>query len=389
MRIVLPVICMAISCRVGRCAPAAVHYAWRESQLGRTADPWIGGPWIGRRNWAMMAGVDRLGLAEFLRRRREALQPSDVGMAPGLRRRTAGLRREEVATLAAMSTDYYARLEQRRGPQPSEHMVAAIARALRLSLDERDHLFRLAGHTAPTRALRSDHVSPGLMRVLDRLDDTPAQVVSDIAETLVQNRLATVLLGDQTRYDGLARSGVYRWFTDPAERLIYPGTDQDLQANIQVANLRVSATRNGPDSRAAAVVTRLRAHSAEFERIWNRHDVTGRTDDNKPSCTPNSDPSTCNARSCTSRTTAKPYSSSPPTPAAKTTPNSRCSPSSAPNSSLSRMAEPAPQVRGERDFTTEYDTALDRTAHKVRAKDRRAVGGDRASAGGRGERHPH
>ncbi len=180
-----------------------------------------------------------------------------------------------------MSTDYYARLEQRRGPQPSEHMVAAIARALRLSLDERDHLFRLAGHTAPTRALRSDHVSPGLMRVLDRLDDTPAQVVSDIAETLVQNRLATVLLGDQTRYDGLARSGVYRWFTDPAERLIYPGADQDLQANIQVANLRVSATRNGPDSRAAAVVTRLRAHSAEFERIWNRHDVTGRTDDNK------------------------------------------------------------------------------------------------------------
>jgi transcriptional regulator with XRE-family HTH domain len=227
------------------------------------------------------AGVDRAGLADFLRRRREALQPRDVGMAPGLRRRTAGLRREEVAVLAAMSTDYYARLEQQRGPQPSEQMIAAIARALRLTLDERDHLFRLAGHVAPTRVLRSDHVSPGLMRVLDRLDDTPAQVISDIAETLVQNRLATALLGDQTKFEGFARSAVYRWFTDPLERRIYPERDHDLQSRVQVANLRVSATRGGPDSRAAAVVTQLRQESADFERIWTRHEVTGRSDDNK------------------------------------------------------------------------------------------------------------
>ncbi len=174
--------------------------------------------------------MDRSGLADFLKRRRDALQPSDVGMPLGLRRRTAGLRREEVATLAAMSTDYYARLEQQRAPQPSEQMVAAIARALRLTLDERDHLFRLAGHTAPTRIIRSDHVSPGLMRVLDRLDDTPAQVISDIAETLVQNRLAIALLGDQTRFEGFARSSAYRWFTDPRERLIYPDAEQDHQA---------------------------------------------------------------------------------------------------------------------------------------------------------------
>lgn len=227
-----------------------------------------------------MDRVDRAGLADFLRRRRAALQPADVGMAPGLRRRTAGLRREEVATLATMSTDYYARLEQQRGPQPSEQMLAAVARALRLTLDERDHLFRLAGHTAPTRANRSDHVSPGLMRVLDRLD-TPAQVVSDSAETLVQNRLAVALLGDQTRFEGPARSGAYRWFTDPRERLTYPEADHDLQTNVLVANLRVSATRGGPDSRAAAVVDQLRQQSMEFERIWNRHDVTGRSDDTK------------------------------------------------------------------------------------------------------------
>ncbi len=225
--------------------------------------------------------MDRSGLADFLKRRRDALQPSDVGMPPGLRRRTAGLRREEVATLAAMSTDYYARLEQQRAPQPSEQMVAAIARALRLTLDERDHLFRLAGHTAPTRIIRSDHVSPGLMRVLDRLDDTPAQVISDIAETLVQNRLAIALLGDQTRFEGFARSSAYRWFTDPRERLIYPDAEQDHQGGVLVANLRVSATRGGPTSRAATVVDRLRKDSAEFDAIWNRHDVTGRSDETK------------------------------------------------------------------------------------------------------------
>jgi len=225
--------------------------------------------------------VDRPGLADFLRRRREALQPNDVGMSTGPRRRTAGLRREEVACLAAMSTDYYARLEQQRGPQPSEQMAAAIARGLRLTLDERDHLFRLAGHTAPTRVLRCEHVSPGLMRVLDRLEDTPAQVISDIAETLVQNRLAVALLGDQSRFTGPARSAVYRWFTDPAERQIYPPADHDLQSRVQVANLRVSSTRGGPDSRAASIAEALRNESQEFVHIWDRHQVTGRTDDHK------------------------------------------------------------------------------------------------------------
>ena len=225
--------------------------------------------------------MDRSGLAEFLRARRAALQPGDVGMPSVPRRRTTGLRREEVAALAAMSTDYYARLEQQRGPQPSEQMIASIARGLRLSLDERDHLFRLAGHTAPTRVLRSDHVSRGLMRVLDRLDDTPAQVVSDIAETLVQNRLAVALLGDQTGFRGPARSAVYRWFTDPAARSVYPAGDHDLQSRVQVANLRVAATRGGTGSRAALLAARLRQESADFVRLWDRHDVTGRTDDAK------------------------------------------------------------------------------------------------------------
>ena len=122
--------------------------------------------------------IDRSGLAEFLRTCRESLQPEDVGLPRGQRRRTSGLRREEVASLSHMSADYYARLERQRGPQPSEGMVAAIAQGLHLSLDQRDHLFRLAGHHPPARGAESQHVGPGILRILDRLADTPAEVVT-------------------------------------------------------------------------------------------------------------------------------------------------------------------------------------------------------------------
>ena len=104
--------------------------------------------------------MDRAALADFLRRRREALQPGDVGMPAGPRRRTPGLRREDVAALAAMSTDYYTRLEQQRGPQPSEQMLASLARALRLTSDERDYLFQLAGHNPPAPVSAATHVAP-------------------------------------------------------------------------------------------------------------------------------------------------------------------------------------------------------------------------------------
>src|SRR5689334_7123903 len=122
--------------------------------------------------------MDRAQLADFLRARREALQPEDVGLPRGQRRRTGGLRREEVASLAGMSSDYYGRIEQQRGPLPSEQMLAALARALHLNLEERDHLFRLGGHPAPQRVLREDHISPTMMRIVDRLADTPALVMS-------------------------------------------------------------------------------------------------------------------------------------------------------------------------------------------------------------------
>ncbi|MGW1564085.1 helix-turn-helix transcriptional regulator [Streptomyces sp. NPDC002144] len=217
--------------------------------------------------------MDRSQLADFLRGRREALQPEDIGLPRRPRRRARGLRREEVAELSGMSADYYARLERGTGPQPSEQMIAAIARGLRLSLAERDHLFLLAGHGTPRRILRGDHVSPGLMRILDRLQDTPAQIMGSVGETLVQTRLATALLGDQTHYTGPARSAVYRWFTDPSSRLIYPAADHTAHGRIYTAQLRHTAARQGPHSPAAALTRRLLDESEEFAVIWNEHQV--------------------------------------------------------------------------------------------------------------------
>ena len=135
--------------------------------------PGIADPWLERPEAVTMEIVHKKELADFLRRRRETLQPGDVGLVPGPRRRTGGLRREEVAALAGMSTDYYTRLEQQRGPQPSIQIATALARALRLTLDERDHLFGLIGHNAPARFHHSEHVSPTLLRVLDRLRRQP------------------------------------------------------------------------------------------------------------------------------------------------------------------------------------------------------------------------
>ena len=211
--------------------------------------------------------VDRAQLADFLRRRRELLQPDDVGFGTGPRRRTKGLRREEVAMLAHMSTDYYARLEQQRGPQPSEPMLAALARALRLSQDERDHLFRLAGHAPGPRARRTDHVNPALMRVLDRID-APAQVMSDLGETLVQNPLAVALVGDQTRFTGPARSLLYRWFIDPAERQLYAPEEHLQHSRVYVAYARSVLARDPGDARAAEMIEQVKAGSREFADLW-------------------------------------------------------------------------------------------------------------------------
>jgi transcriptional regulator with XRE-family HTH domain len=219
--------------------------------------------------------MDRPRLADFLRTRRETLQPEDVGLPRGRRRRTGGLRREEVAVLSDMSIDYYSRLEQQRGPHPSEQMLASLARGLRLSLEERDHMFRLAGYATPQRALRADHLTPGMMRIFDGLEDAAAQVVTYLGETLKQTRLSKALVGDESLHTGLARSLHYRWFTDPAARLIYPEDDHPTHSRLITADLHRVYTRDSKDPRAAAIVDALLAKSPEFAGIWREHPVAG------------------------------------------------------------------------------------------------------------------
>ncbi|WP_445441876.1 helix-turn-helix transcriptional regulator [Clavibacter sp. km1a] len=220
-----------------------------------------------------MRQMDPAGLAQFLRGRREALQPEDVGLPRTARRRTSGLRREEVAALSSMSADYYARIERGSSPQPSEQMLAAIAHGLHLTVEERDHLLRLAGHQPPVRGGTSDHVAPGLLRILDRLEDTPAEVVTELGETLMQTPLGMALTGDTARLTGPERSIGYRWFADPATRRLYAEEDHDLLGRLWVSGLREVATRRGPESRAARYVELLMPRSAEFRALWATHEV--------------------------------------------------------------------------------------------------------------------
>jgi transcriptional regulator with XRE-family HTH domain len=224
--------------------------------------------------------MDRAELADFLRTRREALQPEDVGLPRTRRRRAGGLRREEVAVLSSMSTDYYSRIEQQRGPRPSEQMLTAIAHGLRLSLDERDHLFRLAGYATPKRVSRTDHINPGMLAIYQRMEDTPAQIINHLGETLAQNRFSTLLIGDQTRHTGMARALAYRWFTDPAERTLFPAEDHARHSRTITAQLRATHTRDSTDPRTSALVDALLNTSKEFAEIWSEHPVIG------PYCAP-------------------------------------------------------------------------------------------------------
>ncbi|MGW2091393.1 helix-turn-helix transcriptional regulator [Promicromonospora sukumoe] len=219
--------------------------------------------------------MDREQLADFLRTRREALQPEDVGLPRGARRRTSGLRREEVAALSGVSADYYSRIEQQRGPVPSEQVLAAVAHGMRLSLQERDRLVELAGHPLPRRAGRGDHVNVGMMRILDGLADAPAQVENVLGETLRQTRLAVALLGDETSYTGPERVRAYRWFTGPHARDRVPEEDHEHHGRTLTARLAALQAQTGPRSPAGELAGRLRGRSAEFARMWDEHPVLG------------------------------------------------------------------------------------------------------------------
>lgn len=225
--------------------------------------------------------MDRTALADLLRSRRERLDPASVGLPPGQRRRTPGLRRDEVAALAAISTDYYTRLEQRRGPHPSAGVLTALGRALRLTEDERDHLFHLAGHSAPARYGPLKHVSPGVLYLLDRLVDTPAFVVDDLGHLLVQNQMSRLLSGDQRARAGRERNHTWRWFTDRESRASVPEEDWPVHSRTYVADLRATVGRRGGDADVKALVGDLLAASPEFAALWSEHEVAVRRSDHK------------------------------------------------------------------------------------------------------------
>lgn len=229
----------------------------------------------------MHTTIDRAGLAEFLRRRRDALQPEDVGLPRGQRRRIDGLRREEVAALSHMSSDYYARLERGSGPLPSEQMIAAIAQGLHLSIDERDHLLRLAGDRPPSRGSSSDHISPGMLRIFDRLQDTPAEIVTELGETLRQTPLGVALTGETARLSGPQRSIGFRWFTEPQSRELYAPQEHEFLARLWASGLREVSSLRGPGSRAAHLVDLLLSQSNEFRSVWERHEVGVRPKETK------------------------------------------------------------------------------------------------------------
>ncbi|GAA3647730.1 helix-turn-helix transcriptional regulator [Microbacterium marinilacus] len=223
--------------------------------------------------------IDRPALADFLRRRREQVRPADVGLRGGSRRRTPGLRREEVAQLAGISTDHYTRLEQARGSAPSASVVAAVARALQCDEDQRDHLFHLVG-IEPPRRRGEPHVRPGLIRLAGLLGDVPVILFTDVGEVVWRNPLAAALMTDLPEEPGRARNVIWRWFTDPDGR-IAPRDDWERLGAAHVSDLRATHARRAGDPDVSRLVADLLRVSEEFRELWQRHDVAVRRQDRK------------------------------------------------------------------------------------------------------------
>ncbi|MDL4777488.1 helix-turn-helix transcriptional regulator [Actinomadura xylanilytica] len=206
-------------------------------------------------------------LGGFLRSRRARVQPAEMGLAAGARRQTPGLRREEVALLAGISVDYYIRLEQGRGPHPSEQVLGALGRVLRLTADEHDHLLRLAGHP-PVRAVPTREVPGNVLRLLERLDGVPAMVINVRYDVLAWNPLLVALIGDPAERPAGERNTL-RWLFG-GDR---PPSGSMLQLGRQcVADLRASGRYPGdPDVRR--LVDELSASSPQFAALWAAREI--------------------------------------------------------------------------------------------------------------------
>ncbi len=216
---------------------------------------------------------DRTVFADFLRHRREALLPGDVGLRTGGHRRTPGLRREEVAQLANMSCDYYTRLEQGRGSRPSRAIVTAIATALRCDDDEARHLFDLAG-LAPVARTGNRCVRGGLRALVDRLGDVPVCITTDLDDVVWQNPLADALRGTPLPTSATLDNLIRRWFTDDQDRNRIPEQDWPAHSANYVGHLRITSSRRAGHADVTALLSELNEHSLEFRTLWERHEAS-------------------------------------------------------------------------------------------------------------------
>jgi transcriptional regulator with XRE-family HTH domain len=221
-----------------------------------------------------MDSTNRAELAAFLRARRARLSPRQAGLpgavSPG-RRRTPGLRRQEVAQLAGMSVDYYIRLEQGRGPHPSRQVLSALARALMLTADERDYLFRVAGESPPQVAGPSREITPGIRHLLDSMPETPAYVVDAAYNVLAWNRLATHFIGDLSSCED---RNMIRWtFRREPDDVIWTDEHVVRFTRATVADLRAAYARYPGDTAIESLVTEMLALSPRFAQMWAEHEV--------------------------------------------------------------------------------------------------------------------
>ncbi len=214
----------------------------------------------------------RSELADFLRRRRESITPGDVGLPNGGRRRTPGLRREEVAQLAGVGTTWYTWLEQGRDVRASLDVLESISRALRLSPAERTHLVLLGrGEDPPPCKSPAERVSATLRRLIENLGPNPAYLLGRRWDYLAWNRAACALMGDFDKVPRAARNHVWLHFMDPARRELFP--DWERSSRLLVAKFRADSARHLGDSEFEQLIHSLRQSSPEFCREWKRHEV--------------------------------------------------------------------------------------------------------------------
>jgi transcriptional regulator with XRE-family HTH domain len=215
-----------------------------------------------------VGGVSVNSVGEYLRARRELVRPDDVGILDSGRRRVPGLRRDELALLAGISTEYYTRLERGSDRHPSAQVLDAIARALRLDADATAHLHELAGPTTRRRrARRPEQVSPSLRQLLDCWHANPAFVVGRFMDVLVANPLVQVLSPMYTPGRNVLRAA----FLDSAVGDLFYDADDRLD-NI-VSALRAAVGPDVDDPQLTELIGELSLKSSDFRRLWSRHDV--------------------------------------------------------------------------------------------------------------------